>query len=103
MARVGGDYRHKPHEFKIERTRIRVIWPGMYIFIAASVALGWCIQVKAPLAALLVVSFFPSLGVAVIAIGVIYGQDTMPGKGAAASASLNFVRCAFGAIGTGVM
>ncbi|KAL1410207.1 multidrug transporter [Vanrija albida] len=103
VARVGGDYRAKPDTFGVERARTAVIWPGMSVFITASVALGWCIQVKAPLAALLVVSFFPGLGVAVIAVGVVYGQDVFPGKGAAASASLNFVRCAFGAIGTGVI
>ncbi|WWC60004.1 uncharacterized protein I303_102567 [Kwoniella dejecticola CBS 10117] len=97
--RVGGDYRKKPDEFDIEFTRIRCLAPFVIMFLASVTSLGWCLQVKAPLAATLVVNFFMGLGTGTIGTATVYGQDLKPGKGGAVSASLNLVRCIFGAIG----
>ncbi|WVQ62951.1 uncharacterized protein L199_001100 [Kwoniella botswanensis] len=97
--RVGGDYRKKPQEFDIEYTRIRCLAPFATLFLCAVTSLGWCLQVKAPLAATLVVNFFMGLGTGTIGTATVYGQDLKPGKGGAVSASLNLVRCIFGAIG----
>ncbi|EIW69113.1 hypothetical protein TREMEDRAFT_31494 [Tremella mesenterica DSM 1558] len=101
--RVGGDYRKKGEEFKIEYTRLRCIIPFMALFIVAATALGWCLEAKAPLAATLVVNFFVGLGTGTINTATVYGQDLKPGQGGAVSASLNLVRCLFGAVGTAVI
>ncbi|WWC87498.1 uncharacterized protein L201_002388 [Kwoniella dendrophila CBS 6074] len=97
--RVGGDYRKKPEEFDIEYTRIRCLAPFTIMFLIAVTVQGWCLDAKAPLAAPLVFNFFVGLGSGTIASATVYGQDVKPGKGGAISASLNLVRCIFGAIG----
>ncbi|WVW79763.1 hypothetical protein I302_101733 [Kwoniella bestiolae CBS 10118] len=97
--RVGGDYRKKPDEFDLDYTRIRCLAPFATLFLVSVTSLGWCLQVKAPLAATLVVNFFMGLGTGTIGTATVYGQDLKPGKGGAVSASLNLVRCIFGAIG----
>lgn len=102
-ARVGGDYRKKPHEFRLELTRIRCIIPFTICFLIASTALGWCLEAKAPLAVTLVVNFFIGLGTGTLNTSVVYGQDLKVGQGGAVSASLNLVRCIFGAVGTAVI
>ncbi|WRT65469.1 uncharacterized protein IL334_002412 [Kwoniella shivajii] len=101
--RVGGDYRKKPNEFDIEYTRLRCIAPFTVLFLVSVTALGWCLQAKAPLPATLVVNFFMGLGTGTIGTATVYGQDVKPGKGGAVSASLNLVRCIFGAVGVAVI
>ncbi|KAG8992036.1 hypothetical protein FRB94_012033 [Tulasnella sp. JGI-2019a] len=101
--RVGGDYRKKREEFRIELTRLRCIFPFMACFIVAATSLGWCLQAKAPLAATLVVNFFIGLGTGTVNTATVYGQDIKPGQGGAVSASLNLVRCLFGAVGTAII
>ncbi|WVQ73805.1 hypothetical protein IAR50_003386 [Cryptococcus sp. DSM 104548] len=98
--RVGGDYRQKPDQFNIERCRLYCLIPFTVLALVAMTAQGWCLEVKAPLAATLVMNFFVGLGSGVIASTTIYAQDIAPGKGGAVSASYNLIRCAFGAIGT---
>ncbi|WVR04031.1 hypothetical protein IAU60_001030 [Kwoniella sp. DSM 27419] len=97
--RVGGDYRKKPDEFDIEYTRMRCYIPITIVFLVSSTALGWCLRARAPLAATLVVAFFMGLGSAMTGNATVYGQDIRPGMGGAVSASLNLVRCLFGAVG----
>ncbi|WVQ94439.1 hypothetical protein IAU59_001518 [Kwoniella sp. CBS 9459] len=97
--RVGGDYRKKPDTFDIELTRIRCLASFCLMFLSSVTALGWCLQVKAPLAATLVVNFFMGLGTGTVGTATVYGQDIAVGKGGAVSASLNLVRCIFSAIG----
>ncbi|KAG8855703.1 hypothetical protein FRB96_006747 [Tulasnella sp. 330] len=101
--RVGGDYRKKGDEFRIELTRLRCIFPFLACFLVASTSLGWCLQAKAPLAATLVVNFFIGLGTGTINTATVYGQDIKVGQGGAVSASLNLVRCLFGAVGTAII
>lgn len=102
-ARVGGDFRKHPDTFRLEWTRISCMYPFMGIFVLSAIALGWCLQVRAHLAATLIMQFLVGLGTGTVSMATVYGQDLLPGKGGAVSASLNLVRCAFGAIGTGTV
>lgn len=102
-VRAGGDFRRCPRTFRLERTRLRCMYPFAVLFVAACTALGWCLQARAPLAAVLAVQFCVGLGTGTTSMATIYGQDVLPGKGGAVSASLNLVRCAFGAVGSAVM
>jgi hypothetical protein len=101
--RVGGDYRKRPDDFRVELARIRCLYPFISVLVLAAIGLGWALRYKAPLAVTLVLQFFVGLGTGTIGTATVYGQDILPGKGGAVSASLNLVRCAFGALGTGVM
>jgi hypothetical protein len=101
--RVGGDYRKKPDEFRIDLTRIRCMFPFIITLALASIGVGWALHYKAPLAVTLILQFLVGLSTGTIGTATVYGQDLLPGKGGAVSASLNLVRCAFGALGTGVM
>lgn len=100
--RAGGDHR-KSDAFRLERTRIRCMYPFITVFCIAAIGLGWCLQMRAHLAATLIMQFLMGLGTGTVSTATIYGQDVLPGKGGAVSASLNLIRCAFGALGTGVM
>lgn len=100
--RVGGDYRTHS-EFRIEKTRIRCLYPFVATQCLAAIGLGWSLQARAHLAVVLVCMFLVGLGGGSINTATIYGQDILPGKGGAVSASLNLVRCAFGAVGTGII
>lgn len=102
-ARVGGDFRKCPTTFRLERTRLWCMYPFALLFIVACIGLGWCLQAKAHLAAVLVMQFFVGFGTGTTSMATIYGQDVLPGKGGAVSASLNLVRCAFGAVGSAVI
>lgn len=97
--RVGGDYRAKPEEFNIEKTRIRCLYPFAICSCIATIAQGWCLQAKANLGATLVMNFLVGLGSGTIGSVTVYGQDIKSNKGGAVSAALNLVRCIFGAIG----
>lgn len=102
-ARAGGDFRARPHTFRLERTRLWCMYPFVLLFMAACTALGWCLQARAHLAAVLIMQFLVGAGTGTTSMATIYGQDVLPGKGGAVSASLNLVRCGFGAIGSAVM
>ncbi|KAK4701594.1 hypothetical protein P7C70_g4635, partial [Phenoliferia sp. Uapishka_3] len=84
-----------------ERGKFMSVFQACFLF--ASTALGWCLEAHAPLAATLVVNFFVGLGTGTIGTATVYGQDLKPGQGGAVSASLNLVRCLFGAAGTAVV
>lgn len=58
-------------------------------FFIASICFGWCLQVRTNLAAILVFNFFIGLGSSVISIPTVYGQDLLPSKGGAVSASVS--------------
>lgn len=85
---MGGDYRKVGEEFRIDRTRIRCMFPFMvYVlylffdicfwlmrsycscFLVATTSLGWCLQARAPLAVTLVANFFVGLGSGSISMG----------------------------------
>ncbi|WVQ72078.1 hypothetical protein IAR50_001623 [Cryptococcus sp. DSM 104548] len=98
--RVGGDYCSKPDDFHVERCRLYCFIPYTVLGLVAMTAQGWCLEVKAPLAATLVTNFFVGLGIGVVTTTTMYAQDICPGRGGAISASFNLVRCALAAIGT---
>lgn len=50
--------------------------------------MGWCLHIRAPLAATLVVNFFIGVGSGTINLATVYGQDLKPGQGGAVSASV---------------
>ncbi|ORX37291.1 major facilitator superfamily domain-containing protein [Kockovaella imperatae] len=103
VKRADGDYRKAGEDFRLELTRIRCLTPFVIVFLSASTAQGWTLQVKAPLAATLVLGFFTGLGTGTMSTATLYAQDLMPGKGGAASASFNLVRCLLGAVGTAIV
>ncbi|KAM0753667.1 MFS general substrate transporter [Meredithblackwellia eburnea MCA 4105] len=101
--RVGGDYRKKGEEFRIDPVRINCIYPFMVCFLAAITAQGWCLQARAPLAATLAMNFLVGLGSGTIGHATVYAQDLRVGQGGGASACLNLVRCLWGAAATAVI
>jgi hypothetical protein len=81
MRRVDGDHRKRP-DFRLEQARLLVIVPyAMYVpssesthlirslFLVSVTAMGWCLQVKAPLAATLVMNFLMGIGTGTIGPG----------------------------------
>lgn len=71
-------------------------------FLLGATSLGWTLQARAPLAAVLVMGFFVGLGTGTnntgkssepvqgrwLILATLYGQDLTPGKGGAVSASV---------------
>lgn len=102
--RVGGDFRKCRTTFRLEPTRFKVCIGFLILFWTGAVCLGWCLEARTSLAAVLVFNLLVGLGSGPItALPTVYGQDLQPGKGGAVSASLNLVRCMFGAVGTAVI
>ena len=85
-------------DFPIERCRLQIAMPAIYATIACLLVFGWLLQIKGPLAAVLVVMFFQSLTMS-IAFNVTSTLivDYYPGRSATAQAANNLVRCLFGA------
>ena len=82
--RVRGDYRKAGEDFRIELTRIVCLVPFitsvctslfhrkadmLRVFLLASIAQGWTLQAKAPLAATLVLGFLVGLGTGTLNTG----------------------------------
>ncbi|GFZ51213.1 hypothetical protein JCM24511_08971 [Saitozyma sp. JCM 24511] len=101
--RTGGDFRAVPHEFRVDWVRLRCFLPFTAIFVVSSIALGWCLQYRVHLAVILVLNFWVGFGTGALATSVVYGQDVRPGKGSGVAGVNNFMRCCFGAIGTGTV
>lgn len=97
--RCGGDHRVRP-DFRVELTRHRCLWPFIIGFCLTAIAFGWAMEYTAPLAVVLVLQFLIGCGTNFNSTVTIYGQDVVPGRGGAVSASLNLVRCALAAVGT---
>lgn len=97
--RCGGDHRACP-DFRVELTRHRCLWPFIIGFCITAIAFGWAMEYSAPLAVVLILQFLIGCGTNFNSTVTIYGQDVVPGRGGAVSASLNLVRCALAAVGT---
>lgn len=97
--RCGGDHRACP-DFRVELTRHRCLWPFIIGFSLTAIAFGWAMEYSAPLAVVLILQFLIGCGTNFNTTVTIYGQDVVPGRGGAVSASLNLVRCALAAVGT---
>ena len=90
--------------FPIEKARIQVIWPQLYVGILATLCYGWVMQVRAPLAAPLILQFIIGLCLT----GSFNVMSTMlvdlyPQSPATATAANNLVRCLLGAGGTAII
>ncbi|KAI9704058.1 MAG: hypothetical protein M1820_005680 [Bogoriella megaspora] len=89
---------HDMSKFPMERARLEIAMPLLYLGAAITVAYGWCVQarthVSGPIILLLVLGYalvagFQSLSVLIV--------DLNRSKPATASAANNLVRCLFGA------
>ena len=96
----GDDLRH----FPIERARIEIIWPMLFLGLACVLGYGWVLEKNAHLAAPLVLHFF--IGLCVNGAFNILSTllvDLYPQSPATATAANNLVRCFMGASGTGII
>ena len=90
--------------FPIEKARIQVVWPLLYVGIAAILCYGWAMEQNAQLAAPLILQFIMGLCLT----GSFNVMSTMlvdlyPLSPATATAANNLVRCLVGAGGTAVI
>ncbi|OBT68707.1 hypothetical protein VE03_01630 [Pseudogymnoascus sp. 23342-1-I1] len=96
----GDDLRH----FPIEEARIGIMWPILSVGLASILCYGWAMEMNAPLAAPLVLTFL--IGFCVNGSFNILSTlmvDLYPQSPATATAANNLVRCFMGAGGTGII
>jgi MFS family permease len=96
----GDDLRH----FPIERARIEIIWPMLFLGLACVLCYGWVLEKNAHLAAPLILHFI--IGLCVNGAFNILSTllvDLYPQSPATATAANNLVRCFMGAGGTGII
>ena len=90
--------------FPVEKARLQIVLPLLYVGIVIMILYGWVLQIEAPLAAPLVLLFF----VAFCVNGSFNAMSTMlidlyPTKPSTATAANNLMRCWMGAGGTAVV
>ncbi|KFY24730.1 hypothetical protein V493_05055 [Pseudogymnoascus sp. VKM F-4281 (FW-2241)] len=96
----GDDLRY----FPIEEARIGIMWPILSVGLASIMCYGWAMEMNAPLAAPLVLTFL--IGFCVNGSFNILSTlmvDLYPQSPATATAANNLVRCFMGAGGTGII
>ncbi|KFY97837.1 hypothetical protein V500_01881 [Pseudogymnoascus sp. VKM F-4518 (FW-2643)] len=96
----GDDLRY----FPIEEARIGIMWPILSVGLASILCYGWAMEMNAPLAAPLVLTFL--IGFCVNGSFNILSTlmvDLYPQSPATATAANNLVRCFMGAGGTGII
>jgi multidrug resistance protein len=90
--------------FPVEKARLQMAFPMLAAAASAMIAFGWCLEVTAPIAGLIVLLFFLGLSLTTafntIATLII---DLFPETAATAMAANNFGRCLFGAGSTAVL
>ncbi|OCF32300.1 hypothetical protein I316_05968 [Kwoniella heveanensis BCC8398] len=96
--RVGGDHRHCPDTFRLERVRFSILPYHLGILLASTMGLAWSIQAHAPIAVPIVLNLFVGIGTGFLTTTTIYGIDLFTGQGGAVTATFNLIRCALGAI-----
>lgn len=91
-------------EFPIERARLEIALPAIYVACAMVIIFGWILDINGPLAAMLVILFFTAFSMS-IAFNVTSTLlvDFYPKTPATATAANNLVRCLLGAGATGVV
>lgn len=90
--------------FPIERARIQVIWPTLYIGAAAILGYGWAMESQAHLAVPLVLFFV--IGISLTGAFNVMSTicvDLYPMQPSTATAANNLTRCLMGAAGTAVI
>lgn len=91
-----GDYHYS---FNILRARLQPAIFTVLLSSAGFIAFGWCLHVKAPLAAVLCMSGFASLfSNCILTMSVTVIVDLFPSKASTATGCLNFFRCILSAI-----
>ncbi|OCF58020.1 hypothetical protein L486_04047 [Kwoniella mangroviensis CBS 10435] len=98
--RVGGDHRHSPDEFKLEKVRFMILPYHIGILLAATIALAWSTQTHTHIAVPIILNFFIGIGTGFLTTTTIYGIDLFTGQGGAVTATFNLIRCALGAVTT---
>ncbi|WWC68737.1 uncharacterized protein I206_102671 [Kwoniella pini CBS 10737] len=98
--RVGGDHRQCPDEFRLERTRFKILPYQVGILLAATIGLAWCTTVHVHIAVPIVLNFFVGIGTGFLTTTTIYSIDLFTGQGGAVTATFNLIRCAMGAVTT---
>lgn len=90
--------------FPIEKARIQVAYPLLYIGIACMLCYGWVMERNAPLAAPLVLQFIMGITLtgAFNTLSILL-VDLYPLSPATATAANNLCRCLMGAAGTGII
>lgn len=90
---------HLKYAFNIFRARLEIIFAPLLLSGAAFIAFGWCLDVHAPLATVLVFSGVASLfSNCVIACATTLVVDLYPKKSSTATGCVNFARCIMAAI-----
>lgn len=97
-ARIGGDHRSKPEEFRLEWTRFQLYPFAIFLLLGFVMAQMWTVQAGVHIAVPAVLSFFMGIGTAYMTITTVYCIDLFTGQSGAVTASFNFVRCLFGAV-----
>ena len=90
--------------FPLEQARIQIIWPSVYLGMAAMLCYGWALEKNAHLAAPLVLQFIMGFTISgVFNVMSIMLVDLYPLSPSTATAANNLVRCFTGAAGTAVI
>ena len=91
-------------DFPLEKARVQVVWPLLYIGVAATLCYGWVLEKAAPLAAPLILQFVIGLCfTGVFDVMSTLFVDLYPQSPATATAANNLVRCLIGAAGTALI
>ncbi|EIW66819.1 hypothetical protein TREMEDRAFT_13664, partial [Tremella mesenterica DSM 1558] len=96
-ARVGGDHRMKPEEFRLEQIRFRMYPYQIALFIISCISFGWTIAAHTHIAAPIIFTFCIGTGVSLMTTTTIYNLDIFGDQGGAITASFNLLRCLMGA------
>lgn len=95
MDEVNGILRNNPYyHFNIFRARLQLAFFTLILSSGGFVAFGWCIHIKAPLAAVLVTSGFSSLfSNCILTMSTTLIVDLFPSKASTATGLVNLFRC----------
>ncbi|KAI9018103.1 major facilitator superfamily domain-containing protein [Phycomyces nitens] len=90
-----------PIDFPIHYVRLRLLWINASLIQSVTIIYGWCININAPLGAILFLQFIAGFSaVSILTTSQTLLVDLFPGKGASITASNNLVRCILGAVAT---
>lgn len=87
------------YTFNIARVRLSPALVTMFLSVAGFIAFGWCLEVKAPLPAVLVTSGFGSLFCnCILTMVTTLIVDLFPSKASTSTGCINIIRCSLAAI-----
>ncbi|OBT96583.1 hypothetical protein VE01_05341 [Pseudogymnoascus verrucosus] len=109
VARANGFMADKKHgddlaKFPIERARIDIVWPLIYVGAFATIGFGWAAETKTHLAVLLILTFIMALFLTACYNSMnLLLVDLYPNSPSTASAANNLTRCLMAAGGSAVI